>query len=49
MKRDGLICEFHNFIPNFLRFNVANATLRTSLTYKRCQKKLLRQEIYNIQ
>ena len=34
IKRDGLIYEFHNVILNFLRFNVANATLRTSLTYK---------------
>ena len=41
------ICEDHNVIPKFLRFKVANATLRTSLTYKRCQKKLLRKEIYN--
>ena len=41
------ICEDHNAIPKFLRFKVANATLRTSLTYKRCQKKLLREEIYN--
>ena len=41
------ICEDHNVIPKFLRFKVANATLRTSLTYKRCQKKLLREEIYN--
>ena len=49
IKRDGLIYEFHNVILNFLRFNVANATLRTSLTYKRCQKKLLSEEIYNIQ
>lgn len=49
IKRDGLIYEFHNVILNFLRFNVANATLRTSLTYKRCQKKLSRKEIYNIQ
>ena len=41
------ICEDHNVIPKFLRFKVANATLCTSLTYKRCQKKLLREEIYN--
>ena len=41
------ICEDHNVIPKFLRFKVANATLRTSLTYKRCQKKLLREEVYN--
>ena len=37
----------HNVIPKFLRFKVANATLCTSLTYKRCQKKLLREEICN--
>ena len=41
------ICEDHNVIPKFLCFKVANASLRTSLTYKRCQKKLLREEIYN--
>ena len=41
------ICEDHNVIPKFLRFKVANATLHTSLTYKRCQKKLLCEEIYN--
>ena len=40
-------CEDHNVIPMFSRFIVANATLRTSLTYKRCQKKSLLEEIYN--
>ena len=39
------ICENHNVIPKFLSFKVANTTLRTSLTYKRWQKKLLREEI----
>ena len=39
------IYEDHNVIPMFLRFKVANAILRTSLTYKRCQKNLLRKEI----
>ena len=41
------ICEDHNVIPSFSRFIVANATLRTFLTYKRCQKKSLLEEIYN--
>ena len=41
------ICEDHNVISKFLRFKVANANLLTSLTYKRCQKKLLSEEIYN--
>ena len=41
------LCKDQNVIPKFLRFKVANATLRTSLTYKRCQKKSLREEIYN--
>ena len=41
------ICEDHNVIPKFLRFKVASATLRTSLTYNRCQKKFLREGIYN--
>ena len=27
------ICEDHNVIPKFLRFKVANATLRTSLSF----------------
>ena len=41
------ICEDHNVIPNFWRFEVTNASLRTSFIYKRFQKKLLREEIYN--
>ena len=41
------ICEDHNVIPRFLLFKVANANFRTSMTYKQCQKKLLRNEIYN--
>ena len=41
------ICGDHYVIPKFLRFKVANANLRSSLTYKKCQKKLLREEIYN--
>ena len=41
------ICEGHNVIPKFLRFKVANSSLRSSTTYRRCQKKLLREEIYN--
>ena len=40
-------CQDHNVIPKFLDFKVANATLLTSLIYKRCQKKLLREEICN--
>ena len=39
--------EDFNVIPKFLRFKVANATLRTSLKYKQCQKKLLREKMYN--
>ena len=41
------ICKDHNVIPKFLRFKVANGALRTFLTYKQCQRKLLREEIYN--
>ena len=41
------ICEDHNVLPKFLRFKVGNVTLRTSLTQKQCQKKLLSDEIYN--
>ena len=35
-----------SFLRSYI-FKVANATLHTSLTYKRSQKKLLREEIYN--
>ena len=41
------ICEDYNVIPKFLRFKVANATSRTFLTYKQCQKKLLCEEMHN--
>ena len=41
------ICEDHNAIPKFLHFKVANSNLRSSSTYRRCQRKLLREEIYN--
>ena len=41
------ICEDHNVIPKFLRFKVANSKLRSSSTYRSCQRKLLREEIYN--
>ena len=41
------ICEDHNVIPKFLRFEVAHSNLRSSSTYRRCQRKLLREEIYN--
>ena len=41
------ICEDHNVIPKFLRFKTANSSLRSSSTYKRCQRKLLLEEIYN--
>ena len=40
------ICKDHNVIPKFLCFKVVNAKIRTSLTYKPCQMKLLREEIY---
>ena len=41
------ICEDHNVIPKFLCFKVANSNLGSSSTYRRCQRKLLREEIYN--
>ena len=41
------ICEDHNLIPKFLCFKVANSNLRSFSTYRRCQRKLLREEIYN--
>ena len=40
------ICEDHNVIPKFLRFEVANSNFSSS-TYRRCQRKLLWEEIYN--
>ena len=30
------ICEDHNVIPTFLCFKVANSTLHSSSTYRRC-------------
>ena len=41
------ICEDHHVIPKFLRFKVANSNLRSSSTYRQCQRKLLWKEIYN--
>ena len=41
------ICEDHHVIPKFLRFKVANSNLRSSSTYRRCQRKLLWEEVYN--
>ena len=41
------ICEDHNVIPKFLRFKVANSNFCSSSTYRRCQRKLLREEVYN--
>ena len=41
------ICEDHNVIPQLLHFEVANSNLRFCSTYRRCQRKLLREEIYN--
>ena len=41
------ICEDHNVIPKFLRFKVANSNLCSSYAYRRCQRRLLREEIYN--
>ena len=41
------ICEDRNAIPKFLRFKVANSNLRSPSTYRRCQRKLLREEVYN--
>ena len=36
-----------DFIPEFLNFKVANYNLRSSANYKRCQEKLLLEEILN--
>ena len=41
------ICEHHNAIPKFLRFKIANSNLCFSSTYRRYQRKLLLEEIYN--
>ena len=41
------IRENHNVIRKFLCFKVANSNLCSSSTYRRCQRKLLREEICN--
>ena len=40
-------CTRYNVLPTFLGFKVSNSTLRNSEAYKKCQEKLLREEIYN--
>ena len=40
-------CVKNNVTPNFVQFRVANKDLRNSATYKRCQSKLLKEEINN--
>ena len=46
-KSSHIISEDHNVIPKFLRFKVANFNLPSSSTYRRYQRKLLGEEIYN--
>ena len=46
-KSSHIISEDHNVIPKFLRFEVANFNLPSSSTYRRYQRKLLGEEIYN--
>ena len=41
------ICGDHNVIQKSLHFKVANSHLRSSSIYRRCQRKLLQEEIYN--
>ena len=41
------ICEDHNVIPKLLHFKFANSNLHSSLTRRRCQRKLLQEDIYN--
>ena len=41
------ICKSQNFIPDFLKFKLANRQLLTSNAYNICQKKFLYQEISN--
>ena len=38
-------CHKYNVVPNCLRFPVTNKTLKDSLSYSRCQKLLLNEEI----
>ena len=38
-------CEHSNAIPKFLRFKLANRSLRSSSAYNTCQKRLLKEEI----
>ena len=46
-KSSHIISEDHNVIPKFLRFKVANFNLPSSSPYRRYQRKLLGEEIYN--
>ena len=39
-----LSCRDSNVIPNFLNFCVSNQPLKASLTYSKCQLKLLQEE-----
>ena len=40
-------CWDNQLVPNFLRFKVTNAALKSSKAYQECQRKLLKQEIAN--
>ena len=38
-------CESKDVVPNFLKFCLANKNLKNSVTYKKCQRQLLKAEI----
>ena len=41
------LCADNNLVPKFLNFKVTNGMLRSSKTYRDCQRKLLKQELSN--
>ena len=38
-------CESKDVVPNFLKFRLANKNLKNSMTYRKCQRQLLKAEI----
>ncbi len=41
------VCLDNSLVPNFVKFKVTNAALKTSKTYRDCQRRLLKQELSN--
>ena len=38
-------CELKDVVPNFLKFRLANKNLKSCMTYRKCQRQLLKAEI----